>query len=412
VQGSAWRPKGRQKDGGEHGDAAAAVAAPTPEAAAAAEEPEVGPAEPAEGIREEDIMADEGEEEMEEEEMEEEEMEEGVVVRQLHPMEKMIKRAEKKQGGANATAARGAVRGRYQRIFFMQDVGPQTGLKYYREWARETAQTIREKLFGGFKLSTAEYQKWLKQAETMPVIWEQRGTGHITDDFFDPEDPAERDKLRWDEFADAAREDEAGWSISEEDAGGAADPNATFTPAYMRESIIDHLGILPPEMVKRSVLDALTPLTAEEARIRMRDKNGTEIFYDPSMDDGTMRMRPGTAAMHNAPRADGGEEPKEGELYVPKVGLHRPILPATAKSVFKGRMGAPELGLAKSELARRKREKKKEGESDSEHVSASESSQEEAAAAQRKKRWRRADPDSPPKEAAEGERRAGGSDSS
>jgi hypothetical protein len=42
----------------------------------------------------------------------------------------------------------------------------------------------------------------------------------------------------------------------------------------MTESVIDQLGIQPPEAVKKSVLEAMTPLTAEETTIYIKGENG------------------------------------------------------------------------------------------------------------------------------------------
>lgn len=329
--------------------------------------------------------------------------EDQIVTHQLHPLEQMMlcgtarrkyKMLHPDVVPSNLTEAEQAeaklLEDKEDRIFFMKDIGPHTALKYYREWAKETAMTIREKLFGGYKISSAEWKRQQKQQASLPVVWIKKGNSsrHIVDDFWDYSLSAEQDKVRWDELDAEDEEDAKGWSISEESSHeyNETHPAPVITPAYMKEAIIDHLGILPPEMVKKSVLDALTPLTFEESRIKMRDKNGTTIFYDPALDDGTYRMRPGTAALHGADVPSSEQE--EGALFVPKVGKHKTVLPATAKSVFKEMVGAPDLSKAPSELARRKREKKREGDEDDGRggVSSSEVAEDDAKPSKKRRR--------------------------
>jgi len=55
----------------------------------------------------------------------------------------------------------------------------------------------------------------------------------------------------------------------------------------------DHLGIQPPEEVKKSVLQALAPLTEEELKIKIRGEDNEEAFYNRTEDDGSFRLRPG-----------------------------------------------------------------------------------------------------------------------
>jgi len=96
----------------------------------------------------------------------------------------------------------------------------------------------------------------------------------------------------------------------------AFDDSGEIEPAYTKPHIIDHLGIQPPEQVKKSVLEALVPLTEQEQQIKIRGEDDQEAIYNRSLDDGSFRLRPGQRI--KSPSLSDSDD----ALYVPKVAHH------------------------------------------------------------------------------------------
>lgn len=76
-------------------------------------------------------------------------------------LEKKWKALHPKDGGgeeaSNVQTDQANADEKRNRIFFLQDIGPDQAAAAYRGWVRETAQTLREKYINGYKVSTAEW---------------------------------------------------------------------------------------------------------------------------------------------------------------------------------------------------------------------------------------------------------------
>ena len=142
---------------------------------------------------------------------------------QMHPLQLMmekdtamgrkLKYQEELRAGNNAdedpgsaadtqTATAASNRGR---IFFLDKFGPETAIKHYREWLRSTAQTIRDKLYGGYSMSRHEWEEDRRYRTRQAVLYTKGADhDHVLDGFRDLNDPAEYDRIRWDDlFGDA-----------------------------------------------------------------------------------------------------------------------------------------------------------------------------------------------------------------
>jgi hypothetical protein len=308
-----------------------------------------------------------------EEEQEEQEEEIGRDAGDVHPLQLMmlqdtqmgrkLKHQHMLKTGENFSNAtipgQAGAKQRSGRIFFLENFGPEAALKHYRDWLRETAQVIRDKLYGGYNVSRQEWEQERRYRTKCPVIFEKEAHHkHVLDMFPDMNDPAEQDKIRW---ADLLGPDGQGFNES-------SDPLETLSesftpsydmlnhttrlpkkikaygddkevePAYMQPAMIEHLGIQPPEAVKKSVLEAMAPLTEEEHKIKIRGDDAEDAYYNRSLDDGSFRLRPGTRIQSPSMSEEGGDT-----LYVPKVGKHRPAIVPTADNVIERLMNGEDL---------------------------------------------------------------------
>uniref|UniRef100_A0A7S4PEW4 Uncharacterized protein n=1 Tax=Guillardia theta TaxID=55529 RepID=A0A7S4PEW4_GUITH len=223
------------------------------------------------------------------------------------------------------------------KIFFMEDFGPQMAQRMYEAWVRETAQTIREKLYQGRPMSRKEWEDRVEEQKKSLVYHKFKPNSQTVRENFWSYSVSEEAKIYHDldlQVEQALLENGTvpehlkPYLYSESD----EDSNATITPAYMKEDIIDHLGIQPPEQVKKSVVEALKPLTEEEQKIKLRSINGSVVYYNPDDDDGSYRLRPTVEGKLRQKFSHSEDE--NDPLFVPKVGKHKAAeMPAVADYV-------------------------------------------------------------------------------